>query len=176
MKKEQTHSFVKEQITYAFLNLMKDYSFEEVTITEIVKHAKVGRASFYRNFINKEDILKQHLLKLIQSWIVEFEQNQTLNVVESLFEHYLKYRETYQLMYTCGLSYLVLDTIKEVRGAKPEQENVQAYTNAWITYGLFGWIDEWMTRGMQESPKEMAKLVEEVEHQLKNNVSTENEK
>ena len=56
-----------------------------------------------------------------------------------------------------------------MRGAKPEQENVQAYISSWIAYGLFGWIDEWMTRGMQESPKEMAKLVDEVEHHFKKN-------
>ena len=169
MKKEQNNSFVKERITHTLLNLMKKYSFEEITITEIVKHASVGRASFYRNFISKEDVLKQYLLKLIQGWIAEFEQSQNLNLVESLFGHYLKYSETYQLLYKCGLSYLVLETIKVVRGPQPEQENVQAYPSAWIAYGLFGWIDEWMTRGMQESPEEMARLVETAEHHFKNN-------
>ncbi|MTN17322.1 TetR/AcrR family transcriptional regulator, partial [Turicibacter sanguinis] len=120
----------------------------------------VSRASFYRNFINKEDILKQHLVKLIQEWGTEFEQSKNPNFVESLFGHYLKYAETYQLLYKCGLSYLVLDTIKSVCGPKPEQENIQAYTNAWLACGLFGWIDEWIIRGMQESPIEMARLVE----------------
>ena len=105
MKKEQNNSFVKERITHTLLNLMKKYSFEEITITEIVKHASVGRASFYRNFISKEDVLKQYLLKLIQGWIAEFEQSQNLNLVESSFGHYLKYSETYQLLYKCGLSY-----------------------------------------------------------------------
>ena len=58
MKKEQNNSFVKEQITHALLSLMKHHPFEDITITEIVKNALVSRASFYRNFINKEDILK----------------------------------------------------------------------------------------------------------------------
>ena len=160
MKKEQHNSFVKEQITHALLSLMKHHPFEDITITEIVKNALVSRASFYRNFINKEDILKQHLVKLIQEWGTEFEQSKNPNFVESLFGHYLKYAETYQLLYKCGLSYLVLDTIKSVCGPKPEQENIQAYTNAWLACGLFGWIDEWIIRGMQESPIEMARLVE----------------
>lgn len=90
----------------------------------------------------------------------EFEQSKNPNFVESLFGHYLKYAETYQLLYKCGLSYLVLDTIKSVCGPKPEQENIQAYTNAWLACGQFGWIDEWIIRGMQESPIEMARLVE----------------
>lgn len=170
MKKEQNNSFVKEQITHALLNLMKKHSFEEITITEIVKNAVVGRASFYRNFINKEDVLRQHLLKLIKEWGTEFEQSKNPNFVESLFGHYLKYGETYQLLYQCDLSYLVLDTIKLVCGPKPEQENIQAYTNAWLACGLFGWIDEWIIRGMQESPIEMAELVESSQ-QSKNNSS-----
>lgn len=33
--------------------------------------------------------------------------------MESLFGHYLKYGEVYQLIYNRGLSYLVLDTIKK---------------------------------------------------------------
>ncbi len=98
MKKEQNNSFVKEQITHALLSLMKHHPFEDITITEIVKNALVSRASFYRNFINKEDILKQHLVKLIQEWGTEFEQSKNPNFVESLFGHYLKYAETYQLL------------------------------------------------------------------------------
>ena len=41
MKKEQNNSFVKERITHTLLNLMKHHSFEEITITEIMKHGVI---------------------------------------------------------------------------------------------------------------------------------------
>lgn len=164
MKKEQNNSYVKDQMTHALLELMMKYPFEEITITEIVKNATVGRASFYRNFISKEDILKQYLLRLIQEWGIEFEKSGDPNYfVESLFGHYLKYRKVYQLLYKQGLSYLVLNTIKIVCGPKPEQDNIEAYFSAWFACGLFGWIDEWITRGMKESPAEMSRLIAQAE-------------
>ena len=68
MKIEKNNSYVKKQITQALIKLMETNSFEEIKITDIVREAQVGRASFYRNFTNKEDILKQYLTQLIQEW------------------------------------------------------------------------------------------------------------
>ncbi|MDU3721617.1 MAG: TetR/AcrR family transcriptional regulator [Clostridium celatum] len=158
MKTEKSNSYVKKQITKALIKLMQTNSFEEIKITDIVKEAMVGRASFYRNFTNKEDVLKQYLIQLIQEWGSEFEQSKDPNLVESLFNHYKKYSEFYKLLYYSNLFHLVLDNIKSVCGPKPEQDSLQAYTSAWFAYGLFGWINEWVARGMNESPTEMSQL------------------
>lgn len=158
MKTEKSNSYVKKQITKALIKLMQTNSFEEIKITDIVKEAMVGRASFYRNFTNKEDVLKQYLIQLIQEWGSEFEQSKDPNLVESLFSHYKKYSEFYNLLYYSNLFHLVLDNIKSVCGPKPEQDSLQAYTSAWFAYGLFGWINEWVARGMNESPTEMSQL------------------
>lgn len=159
MNNEKNNSYVKNQITQALIKLMKNNTFDEIKITTIVQEAQVGRASFYRNFSNKEDVLKQYLIHLIQEWGTEFEKSNDPNLlVESLFGHYSKYSEFYKLLYTSNLFHLVLDNIKAVCGPKPEQDSLQAYTSAWFAYGLFGWINEWIARGMKESPKEMAQL------------------
>ena len=55
MKKNQ---YVKIQITNAILDLLKEKDIDEITISEITSKAQVGRVSFYRNYKNKEDILK----------------------------------------------------------------------------------------------------------------------
>lgn len=163
MKAENNNSFVKESITHSLLKLMEYQTFEEITITDIVKEAMVGRASFYRNFAGKEDILKQYLLRLIKEWGKEFEKGEQPNFVVSLFGHYKRYSELYILLYRSGLSYLVLDNIKAVCGPKPDQEDIPAYFSAWFAGALFGWIDEWITRGMKQDPEEMARLLAEVD-------------
>ena len=167
MKIDKNNSYVKNQITQALLELMLTNDFNEIKITDIVKKAMVGRASFYRNFTNKEDILKQYLLKLIQEWGSEFENSENPDFVESLFGHYKKHSEVYTLLFSSNLSYLVLDNIKTVCGPKPKQEAIQAYWSAWFAYGLFGWIEEWITRGMKESPKEIAQLIKETNNNSK---------
>ncbi|MGN0266546.1 MAG: TetR-like C-terminal domain-containing protein [Lachnospiraceae bacterium] len=51
----------------------------------------------------------------------------------------------------------------EQRGAQSDQPNIVAYTTAYFSYGLYGWIEEWFKRGMQEAPKEMAELWEKAQ-------------
>ncbi len=51
---------MKRNITDALLELMRKKDFHSITITEIVAEARVGRATFYRNFASKEDVLKYY--------------------------------------------------------------------------------------------------------------------
>lgn len=50
-------SYVKGKITQALLTLMEKQEFNRISITDIVNEAMVGRASFYRNFQDKTDVL-----------------------------------------------------------------------------------------------------------------------
>ena len=47
----------------------------------------------------------------------------------------------------------------ETYGPKAEYENMWAYTTAFISYGTYGWIMEWISRGMQESAETMADML-----------------
>lgn len=49
--------------------------------------------------------------------------------------------------------------LKELFGPKPEYPNFGAYVAAYFSYGLFGWIEEWFARGMQETSEEMTILL-----------------
>ena len=50
-------------------------------------------------------------------------------------------------------------TLLEQSGSKPEYDNTWAYITAFIAYGTYGWIEEWVARGMQESGEEMTALL-----------------
>lgn len=159
-KKQEANAFVKECITTALIQMLEEQSFEDISITELVKKAGVGRVSFYRNFDSKEDVLRKHLQTLLEEWAKQYEGVKDYNLVQAIFEHYYKNRDLCILLYERGLSHISLESVKEACGAKPEQPNVIAYTAAFIAYGLYGWIEEWFKRGMQETPEEMAKLWE----------------
>lgn len=159
-KKQEANAFVKECITTALIQMLEEQSFEDISITELVKKAGVGRVSFYRNFDSKEDVLRKHLQALLEEWAKQYEDVKDYNLVQAIFEHYYKNRDFCILLYERGLSHISLASVKEACGAKPEQPNVIAYTAAFIAYGLYGWIEEWFKRGMQETPEEMAKLWE----------------
>lgn len=56
-KRKEANMRVKRNITEAMLELMQKKSFSDITITEIIRTARVARVSFYRNYRSKEDIL-----------------------------------------------------------------------------------------------------------------------
>lgn len=56
-KRKAANMRVKQQITSALFALMKEKSLADIHITELVGNAGVARASFYRNYCSKEDVL-----------------------------------------------------------------------------------------------------------------------
>lgn len=162
-KKQEVNALVRECITTALLELMQTKSFDSITITDLTKRAGVGRVSFYRNFESKEDVLRKHLQELLAAWSQWFEGQTECSFPEAILEHYYAHSELYLLLYRQGLSHISLQSVKDACGPKPEQPNALAYAAAFIAYGLYGWIEEWFKRGMQESPSEMARLFEQAQ-------------
>lgn len=163
MSNEGRNLYVIEHITAALLKLMQKYNLNEISISQICAEAGVGRASFYRNFESKEAVISRHLKTLLDNWWMEAIKKPDFNLVEAIFDHYYEHRDLCIMLYKQGLAHLSLNSIKEACGPKPEQTNIVAYTTAYFSYGLYGWIEEWFKRGMQETPKEMAELWEKAQ-------------
>lgn len=147
--------YVVEKITDGLLELMERMPFGEITVSDIVRRAEVGRASFYRHFDSKEAVVRHHLAKLLKEWGREFESiGKPEELGPSLLRHFYGHRNFYLLLHHCGMSHYLLEAI---RGAveldsKSEQE---AYPLSWFAGGLYGLVDEWMRRGMTIIPEEL---------------------
>ena len=76
----------------------------------------------------------------------------------SLLLFYKEHRDFYTLVYRND-SRILLDTILKVCGLAPEDANAVAYTKAFIAYGIYGAVSEWIGRGMTESAEELAALM-----------------
>lgn len=161
MSNEGRNQYVVEHITQAVLQLMQKQNLADLSISRICEEAGVGRASFYRNFESKEAVISHYLKALLDSWWAEAIEQPDFHLVEAIFSHYREHRELCMLLQRQGLAHLTLQSIRDACGPKPEQPNAAAYTTAFFSYGLYGWIEEWFKRGMQETPKEMARLFED---------------
>ncbi len=58
IKKDQRSRLSAKLIFDGLGELLKENEYEDIRITDIVKKAEVGRATFYRNFDNKIDVLR----------------------------------------------------------------------------------------------------------------------
>ena len=64
MSNEGRNLYVITHITESLLELLKDKPLNDISISELCSHAQVGRATFYRNFEVKEDVLNVYIHKL----------------------------------------------------------------------------------------------------------------
>lgn len=156
---EGRNRYVVEHITAALIDLMKQYSFGKISISQVCREAQVGRASFYRNFDSKRDILEKRLVILIQEWGAEFERTGDINAFsETLLKHYYKHKAFYLLLYRQGLSDLIYDNLRAACKLDEAQSSLERYGKAMFAGMLFGWLAEWMRCGMPESPDELILL------------------
>ena len=81
----------------------------------------------------------------------------------SLLDFYKDHAEFYLALYHAGLSNIMLETILGYFDRSPEIPNGLAYLNSAIGYMLYGWVHEWMCRGMQESGTELARMLAEAQ-------------
>ena len=56
------------------------------------------------------------------------------------------------------LSSIMMETIIGAIQITPEMQNLEAYMKSFWAYGIYGWMLEWIKRGMQESGKELSAL------------------
>lgn len=161
MSNEGRNTYVIEHITDALLQLLKNKPIEDISISELCSLAGIGRASFYRNFKSKEDILRAYINQLFEDWTLKYDScnDKSLNqLIRAIFAHFEKYRDFYKLLNERMLTYLLKDIIIGLCELKPELPSGEAYAKAFVAYTLYGWIEVWFQRGMQESAEEMAGL------------------
>lgn len=166
MNNQEKNTYVRSRILAALLKIMQEQPFADISISALVSTAQVGRASFYRNFTDKEDVLRQENDRLTAQWKQSYdavEHTAPNELLISLLDFYKEHSSFYLALYQAGLSDIVLQTLLKQSEITPEMPNAIAYLKSSIAYMLYGWIVEWMKRGMQESGTELAKMFEEAQ-------------
>ena len=163
MSNEGRNAYVVEQLTGALLELLREKPLADISVSELCDRAGVGRTSFYRNYQEKEDILRARVYHLFKDWTGRLGDGAPLDrLIFALFTHFEEHRDFYALLNERGLIGLLKDVILELCGFRPDQEAKDAYASAFAAYSLYGWVEVWFRRGMRESAAELAALFEGV--------------
>lgn len=161
MSNEGRNAYVIEHITGALLELLLEKGIEEISISELCNRAEIGRASFYRNFDSKEDILRAYILRLFKECTTgssQIESKPLSEFLRSLFAHFEKHRDFYELLNQRNLIYLLKDVIIGLCGPQPDHSKEEAYARAYVAYTMYGWVEVWFNRGMRETAEEIAEM------------------
>ena len=164
MDNQEKNTYVKTQLTAALLELLEEKALRDISISEIASAAGVHRVSFYRNYREKEDILREHVHTTYERWTRSHPEREAQDGDEQI-RRFFAYLEDngpfYRLLQRRELLHLLKEALLASVGPKPEFPNVFAYATAFMASGLYGWTEEWFKRGMQESAEEIAVLLKQ---------------
>lgn len=162
MGNRERNSYVTERIEEAVVELLRNDDLRSISVSQIVGAAQVSRNSFYRNYADKDDVLRHRVRRMLASWDKAYQsvaRGSNAELYGSLFAHLKRNADFYLLLRKRGLFHLFREEFLLRWGPKPELDNASAYVAAFVAGGTLGWIDEWVERGMQESAKEMTALL-----------------
>ena len=174
----EQHDLALECLLTALLQLMKDKDLDRITVTELSKRAGISRMTYYRYFDSISDILSEKLRSLFESFVQELEASGdiSLNCATIAYFNFIKkekfffttlfsssYQESVRLFFL-NANYSLFSKLDFSLGLP---ENVLSYYSAYRISSLGAVASEWIQRGMNESPEELASMVrlfDEVSH------------
>lgn len=168
MKEKMTvNETVREALAVALLKLMKTKSLEDITISELVNVAGVGRNSFYRNFESKEQMLCGYIIGLYEEYFKEKQvplvMGDSGRVEEFLlprFRFIKEHKDIFRVLHKRGLLYYFFQATESDLIAKlcGQADNTSSYFTAMFSGACAGIIRHWIDRDFAEGEEKMVKL------------------
>lgn len=162
---EARTAYAIEHLTEALFRLLKEKPISEISINELCAQANVGRASFYRNFTGREDVLKKWLDKVTDEFVsdsaISLEKDSSPEYFAKLLAHMMQYREICSILYNAGLIQLLKDEFDR-RFLLSYREVYGEFKACFLSGGIFNIILLWLTGGCRETPEEIAGRLGEI--------------
>lgn len=64
LRVEKTRKNIQQQ----FLNLLKEYSFQDITVKQLIMECRINRSTFYRNYEDKYDLIEKIAQELLDGF------------------------------------------------------------------------------------------------------------
>ena len=169
MNNAEKNTYVKNQILKALLDLLKTEDLDSISVSELTEKAQIGRVSFYRNYADKKDVLIQEDRRLFNLWKKEQPPAGSENpgFSRSLLNYYYQNSAFYLQLYHAGLQDVIKDTILDGMEISEADPDPVAYLKSSIGYAIYGWVIEWMKRGMPQTGDELSDLIEHSQNSKK---------
>ena len=142
----------------------------KISITELVKKSGVSRAAFYRNYKNKEDVLKDFSLNILRIVVTSLSDDHLKdNLLDwfRLFFTSVKYnRKTIELIFKAKIN--VYDyLIESGLVINKEYDNLDEYNLVALIAGMVAIATKWYNNDFRESVNDMALLTYNIYKDLK---------
>lgn len=158
--------YTRFYIVQALFKLMGQYQYEKISVTDVVNKAGVGRATFYRYFKRKEDVIIyyfEHGKKAFNSERHYYPRckEDYVKTAENVFKFFKDNLEQFKLIRKARLEYLYLDYLNKNFAESFQNDGREGddYLPCLYAGMLFNVSIRWLDRDCKEKEEELAKTV-----------------
>lgn len=175
----------KNAIRQAFLALLEEKDFDEITVRDLTTRAEINRGTFYVHYKDKHELMKEcqeeimHGMskiakKNLQTIAADAEDatdstpaSPAVTIFEFLNENKVMMKALLgpkgDITFQTKLRDFLWDTLTEdMEDAFFQKENLlvpEDYIASYIAFAHIGVIQKWLENGSKESPREMARIL-----------------
>ena len=170
-KNNQRSKKTQEDIWRVFIEMLMKKDIADMTVSGICAKAKINRSTFYAHYIDIYDLLEK-MEEEMSSQMVNAIVNNTQSISEG-FENLFAYFQRNARFYTAYFEHANNTNLLKIILPPPYEasrrtlikemgyvsEEVYHYHESFFIAGITGLIRRWLSRGCQESPKEMCDII-----------------
>lgn len=110
--------YTRHYIVEALFKLMSQYEYEKINVTDIAQKAGVGRATFYRYFKRKEDVILYYFEHNKKSFMFEQRiyprcREDYIKIATNVFTLFKQNKTPFKLIRKAHLEYIYLDYLNK---------------------------------------------------------------
>lgn len=175
-EKEKLDARVKYTRAWTFealSKLLEVKTFNEIKISEIIKKAGISRATFYRNFSCKEDIVKykaksffeDFYLEILDYFLMNKSEDETI-FIQAFFKRIDEEPKLVDTVIKTNLEYLMIEGISKIITSHSElfyslvkaKAKTQEYTIDIVASSAWTLLSRWHRTGKEETPTQLSRI------------------
>ena len=163
--KESEVVTAKARIELAFLELLNEKPYLDITVTEIIKKAEVARMSYYRNFSSVADIVDSITDRMASDFLTElipmFDVSDDRKLREFLFNYFYQLSRNYKKVFPANRQNqeVIMNRLHDKISKIETDEHLDSIPEKYGRIAKMSILDgvghAWLRDGMKESPEEM---------------------
>lgn len=155
--KEQT--ITKQAIVQSFKQLMKEKSFDKISISDITNSCYLNRQTFYYHFQDKYELMNwiyynEIFLPLVNELNEERYDEAFFKMFNTMYQEKYLYTNALSMSSEYGFKDYLYKVLEEL--VITLLENKKSQDIKFYTYGFVGTIIDWVQTGMNTKPLELA--------------------
>jgi len=166
---------VEEWMMDTLLSLIEKYSYDKISVKEIVGQAQIARCTFYRHYSNKDDLLLACCKRITAKLAEQMTDDNCKTIYGTalvFFSFWQDNQDFLSLLRKNDLIYFFLKSYDDFmfdisKSVKYEGKDLDGFSfSPKIRYhfffsinGLWGMVNRWTIYGCKESPEELAQYV-----------------